>query len=458
MNPGRSEPQGRGAGDGLRSLNFAHILTPAGFQRQRRIAIDATGRIARIEVAPDGAPLDGWIALPGMPNAHSHAFQRALAGHGEAARGGDSFWSWREAMYRLAGSVGPDDLYAISLQAYREMLAGGFTSVAEFHYLHHGVDGARGSECAAAVIGAAADAGIRLLFLPVFYQRGGFGRPAGEAQARFLHGTVDEFLAGVAALPDVARGIAVHSLRAVPHGALPDLVAGADALLGRDAPLHIHVAEQLAEVEACLAATGRRPVELLADSVALDPRWSLVHATHANTAERALVIERGATVVLCPLTEAYLGDGLFATADFARGGGRLAVGSDSNVRIDAVEELRWLEYGQRLLTNSRAQLADGSGLGAPLWRRACEGGAAALAQAVGRIEPGAWADLVSLDPGESVLQGPDEPDAVLDALVTGGDSRCIDAVWVGGRRIEHGRSPAFGATARRLMARPAAAS
>jgi cytosine/adenosine deaminase-related metal-dependent hydrolase len=158
------------------------------------------------------------------------------------------------------------------------------------------------------------------------------------------------------------------------------------------------------------------------------------------------------------LTEAYLGDGLFAAAEFARAGGRLAVGSDSNVRIDAVEELRWLEYGQRLLTNSRAQLADGSGLGAPLWRRACEGGAAALAQAVGRIEPGAWADLVSLDPGESVLQGPGEPDAVLDALVTAGDSRCIDAVWVGGRRIEHGRSPAFGATARRLMARPAAAS
>lgn len=458
MNPGRSESQEPGAGEGLRSLNFAHVLTPAGFQRQRRILIDAAGRIAGTEAVPPGAALDGWIALPGLPNAHSHAFQRALAGHGEAARGKDSFWSWREAMYRLAATVGPEDLYTISLQAYREMLAGGFTSVAEFHYLHHAVDGARGPECAAAVIRAAADAGIRLQFLPVLYQRGGFGRPAGAAQARFLYHSVDEFLAAVAALPAVPRGIAVHSLRAVPHAALPELVLGADELLGPEAPLHIHVAEQLAEVEACLAATGRRPIELLADCVELGVRWSLVHATHANAAECTLVQKRRATVVICPLTEAYLGDGLFPAAEFARGGGRLAIGSDSNLRIDAIDELRWLEYGQRLLTTRRAQLADSSGLGAPLWRRACEGGAAALAQPVGRLDAGAWADIISLDPGQPVLQGADTPDGVLDALLTAGDARCIHGVWVGGRRIGHGRSADFGATARRVMTQPAAAS
>jgi formimidoylglutamate deiminase len=244
---------------------------------------------------------------------------------------------------------------------------------------------------------------------------------------------VEAFPPLAARLP--AGGIAAHSPRAVPPDRLAGLVAGADALVGADCPLHVHVAEQPAEVEECLAATGRRPVELLAAHVELGPRWNLVHATHAAAGERATVAASGATVVICPLTEAYLGDGLFPVAEFARAGGRVAVGSDANVRIDAIEELRWLEYGQRLLANRRARLADGRGLGAALWSRVAAGGAAALGQPTGRLEPGAWADLVALDPDAAVLQGAATPDAALDALVTAGDGRCLAGCWVGGSRV-----------------------
>ena len=324
-------------------LRFEHILLPRGLERHRRVVVDAAGFITAVEpCAPDG-PFDGWLALPGMPNAHSHAFQRALAGRGERAAGEDSFWSWREAMYALAGAVTAEELNVIARRAYADMVAAGFTSVAEFHYLHHGPDGSRGTECAAAVIEAAAWAGIRLALFPVFYARGGFGRGASPRQARFIHRTLDEFAVFVASLPEPPAGLAAHSLRAVPPECLSDLAVLADEAAGPGAPIHVHIAEQPAEVEECLQATGMRPVECLARQVALGPRWMLVHATHADEAERALAARAGATVVLCPLTEAYLGDGLFPVTPFVAAGGRIAVGSDSNVRIDAVEELRWLE-------------------------------------------------------------------------------------------------------------------
>lgn len=434
-----------------RELTYEHILTPAGIEHHRRLRIDGSGRISAIEPCGGAGPFDGWLGLPGMPSAHSHAFQRGLAGHGEAARGEDSFWTWREAMYRLAAGLDPDALYELSWRAYRDMLAAGFTSVAEFHYLHRRSDGERATELVEAVLRAASDAGIRLAFIPVFYQRGGFDAPAGRDQARFLHRDVEDFLTLVAMYGKHCAGVAAHSLRAVPTEMLADMALGARELLGADCPIHIHIAEQPAEVEACIAATGRRPVQLLAETVELDPGWSLVHATHADAAERQLIVDSGATVVLCPLTEAYLGDGLFPAADFAAAGGKLALGSDSNVRIDAVEELRWLEYGQRLLTGRRGCFADADGLGASLWRRLAGGGAAALGKPVGALAAGSFADVVTLDMSNPIFAGVTGPAGALDALLTAGDGRCIDQVWIGGQRLAPLEGGDFGSAVRRIM-------
>ena len=412
-------------------LRFQHILTARGIERHKRVVFDQSGRITALEDEA-GDEFDGWLALPGMPNAHSHAFQRALTGQGETARGEDSFWSWRDAMYRLANTVTPDDLYAIARRAYADMLRGGFTSVAEFHYLHHRPDGIPGTEMARAVIEAARATGIRLVFLPVYYRQGGFGLPPASGQNRFVHEGVDAFLELLEAVADVPRGIAPHSLRAVEPREIALLEKAAVDLLGPDFPRHIHIAEQRREVEACREALGMSPIEALMDAVEIDRQWQLVHATHASELELALVAGCDAGVVLCPLTEAYLGDGVFPATEFAALGGSMAIGSDSNVRLDAIEELRLLEYGQRLANERRACLATEAGLGRPLWERLAAGGARALAQPVGVIEPGAWADIVSLDPNHPALAGL-APERVLDALITAGDSRCLQSVWVGGR-------------------------
>jgi formiminoglutamate deiminase len=422
------------------ALRFRHILTARGIERHRCLRLDADGGIAAIEpiAAEAGIRYDGWLALPGMPNAHSHAFQRALAGQGEATRGdvaggGDSFWSWRQAMYGVAANISPDDLHAIAARAYADMLRGGYTSVAEFHYLHHLPDGTHSPAMAEALIAAAADVGIRLVLLPVYYRRGGFDRAATPAQRRFVHAGVDEYLTLLSDLTGVALGIAPHSLRAVPPEELAPLETAAVAVLGEDFPRHIHIAEQPAEVEACQGALGATPIDVLADAVALSERWQLIHATHATEAELDRVIAAGAGVVLCPLTEAYLGDGIFPARRFVARGGQLSIGSDSNVRLDAVEELRLLEYGQRLAAGRRACLADETGLGASLWRRCAAGGARALRQPVGSLAVGASADIVALDPAHPALAGL-PPERALDALVTGGDGGCVADVWVGGRR------------------------
>lgn len=435
-------------------LRFQHILLPEGLKRHRRVVFDGAGRITAVDRCPAAGPFDGWLALPGMPNAHSHAFQRVLVGRGEQAAGEDSFWSWREAMYGLAGAVAPEELEVIARRAYGEMLDAGFTSVAEFHYLHHGVDGSRGAECAAAVMEAARAVRMRLSFFPVLYARGGFGQPPAPRQARFVHDSLDAFLAYARGLPETPAGLGAHSLRAVPPEWLAELDAAAAEICGGESPLHIHVAEQPAEVEACREATGLTPIQCLAEAVELDSRWILVHATHADADERAAVIASGATVVICPLTEAYLGDGLFPAAEFAEAGGRLALGSDSNVRIDAVAELRWLEYGQRLLTGRRACFADAQGLGAALWSRLASGGSRALGLAVGEIAAGRFADLVSVDPGAPLLEGTAGPHEALDALVTAGDSRCFEKAWVGGVAAGGAAEPAFGGVARRLAGAP----
>ncbi|MDX1395319.1 MAG: formimidoylglutamate deiminase [Gemmatimonadota bacterium] len=455
-----SEPIPDGVAAGThRSLSFAATLEPSGIVRDRRIEIGADGAIAAI--SPGGPPYDGFLAIPGMPNAHSHVFQRALAGLGEVATGSDTFWSWRDEMYRLANAVTPEQLLAIARQAFVEMLRGGFTHLIEFHYLVHGVDGARGREMTDAVAGAARDVGLPLTLLPVYYRTSGFdGATAGSAQRRFAHDSVDDYLRFVERCGKVVGGAAPHSLRAVPAGDLAELVAGIDALLGSDAPLHIHVSEQTAEVEECLARFGRTPIEHLFDHVEAGPRWNLVHATHATPSEREAIRATGTRVILCPLTEAYLGDGIFEAVEHARGGGSAAIGTDSNVRISAIEELRTLEYGQRLRDRMRARLGTASGLGAPLWNRLAGGGAKAAGAPIGRLEPGRRADFLVLDDTSPRLAGRD-PETALDTWLVGGETADIAAVHVGGRRVVDGGSvagdgdiaEAFGATIRALRTR-----
>ena len=434
-----------------RTLKFRAILRPGGLERDRSIEIAPDGTIRAIRpVGPDGVPYDGGLAVPGMPNAHSHIFQRALAGFGEEARGDDSFWSWRRAMYRLAGSITPEQLFAVARHGYARMLRAGFTHVVEFHYLHHGPDGARGPETTQAVLAAAAAVGLPISLLPVYYRTAGFdGAAPHEGQRRFAHGSVGEFMAAVEALGPAAAGVAPHSLRAVPAADLAELVTAVDATLGPEAPLHIHVSEQELEVEECLTARASTPVDLLADTVELGPRWSLVHATHATEAERNRLRSVGARVVLCPITEAHLGDGIFPAREHFLAGGAAAVGSDANVRISAIEEARQLEYGQRLRDRRRARLATEAGAGSVVWSWLAEGGGEAAARPgpagsgaapmrLGRIEPGYRADFVVLDREGPHTLGHDW-ETLMDAWLVGGDERDIEAVYVGGeRRVERG--------------------
>ncbi|HSC47125.1 MAG TPA: formimidoylglutamate deiminase [Gammaproteobacteria bacterium] len=427
-------------------LAFEYLLTPDGIRHDQALVVNAQGFIERIE--PAQGRHDGFFAVPGMPNAHSHAFQRALAGYGETASGEDSFWSWREAMYRLANRVSPEDLFIIAREAFLDMLRGGYTSVAEFHYLHHLPDGRPGPEMARALIDAARETGIHLVLLPVYYETGGIGKPARHEQRRFVHKSVAEYCGLLRELHGVELGIAPHSLRAVPPTALPSLIEGASKLRGTRFPIHIHISEQRQEVEECRAAYGATPVEVLARSVKLDHQWNLVHATHATAEERTLIQRSGATVVLCPATEAYLGDGLFAADEFAAAGGRIAIGSDSNCRIDVLEELRLLEYGQRLRRERRARFATEQGLGIPLWLKACAGGAMALGAPLGALAPGQRADLLVFEPEASPVRG-HEVDTFMDALVIGGNRHDIAAVYVGGKKlVDHGEAAGAEVSAR----------
>jgi formiminoglutamate deiminase len=366
--------------------------------------------------------------VPGLPNLHSHAFQRAMAGLTERrGREADSFWTWREQMYRFVERLTPDDLEAIAAYAYMEMLEAGFTWVAEFHYLHHQPDGRpydNVAEMSERIVAAADAVGIGLTLLPVLYRQSGFGaKPPSEAQRRFINDRDSYARIMETKVPSGQIGIAPHSLRAVT---LDDLAWAADSWRGR--PAHIHVSEQTREVDDCLAAHGRRPIDLLMDTVEVDERWCLIHATHADAGERARIAESKAVVGLCPITEANLGDGLFDVPDFLARGGRFGVGSDSNVRISAADELRTLEYGQRLVHRQRNVLghADRS-----TGRRLLEAALAGGAQAVGS-EPDD--DIVSLDARN--FRG----DAVLDHWLFAADNAAILSVERGGTRlVEQGR-------------------
>ena len=412
------------------------------------IEVDAGGRIAGLHPgrsAADAERLDGLV-LPGMPNLHCHAFQRALAGLAErAGPAGDDFWSWREIMYRFLASLSPDDVEAIAAELYLEMLKAGYTAVVEFHYLHLDPVGhayANRAELAERILSAAAATGIRLTLLPVLYQCGNFGgAPATEGQGRFVT-TTEDFVRLIEGLHARAvedgsfrLGVAPHSLRAAPPEAMRVAIAALDRL-DRTAPIHIHAAEQEREVRDCLAWAGTRPVRWLLDNLAIDGRWTLVHATHMEADESERLARSGAVAGLCPSTEGNLGDGLFPLRDYLAAGGRFGIGSDSNVIIDPAEELRWLDYGQRLRRERRSLelFPPGTSLGTELWRRAQEGGSRALGQEVRGIALGMAADLVVLDDSHPALLGRKEA-AALDSFVFASAAGAVRDVIVGGRWV-----------------------
>ncbi len=423
-----------------------------------RIDIDADGAIARItpgSPSGDATLLQGPV-IPGMPNVHSHAFQRALAGRAERRiSGNDSFWTWRGAMYGLAARISPADLEAIAAHLYVEMLEAGYTAVGEFHYVHHAIDGqpyARRSEMAQRLLAAAAAAGIGMTLLPVFYRWSGLGKtPPLPEQARFVNDldgflTLFDELAPLCGGPDRRLGIAPHSLRAVGGEDLRAVVAALDER-DPEAPIHIHVAEQEAEVGAVLAAYGRRPVEWLSEHVRLSGRWCLVHATHVDAAEIDALAASGAVVGLCATTEANLGDGIFPLAAWEAAGGASAIGSDSHVSVDVAEEVRWLEYGQRLHGRGRTVSASPHAL----YVATARGGGRALGRPIGTLAAGARADFVVLDADDPALYG--ELETILDRYVVAAGRRAVRDVYVGGVRVvESGRHPRRAAIAQRYRA------
>ena len=402
--------------------------------------------------SPPAADLTVGIVIPGLTNAHSHAFQRALAGRTEhrSAADHDSFWTWRERMYELTGRLDPGSLTAIARQTYAEMLAAGYTSVAEFHYLFRDRAGRDDADAMfEAVRRGAADSGIRLIYVPVLYERAGFDRPAPEAGQRRFAMDVESFLAhqeraATSAAGSVTVGIGAHSLRAVSEESLRRVAARAAA---SGAPLHLHIAEQRRELVDCLRAHGCRPVQWLLDRFDVDEGWCLVHATHLDDGETVDLAASGAVVCLCPSTEGNLGDGLFPLERFLRAGGRMAIGSDSQATINPFEELRWLEYGQRLASESRnvASVEDPH-VGQELFRRALAGGAQAAGQSRFGLAPGTPADLVVLDGEDPMLAG-HGPATLLDALLFSGYRVPIERVmvhgeWkvVGGRHVDRTRT------------------
>jgi formimidoylglutamate deiminase len=377
-------------------------LLDDGFARNVRITV-ANGDIET--VTPDAMPQPGddhisGLLLPGMPDLHSHAFQRAFAGLSEYDGGGGDFWTWRDAMYRTAARITPETCTAITAWLAKELLKGGYTSLAEFHYLHHQPDGtayAPPTTMAQAIAGGAAAAGIGLTLLVGVYETAGFdGAPLAGGQNRFRN-SVDSALTMAATLraDGLATGLALHSLRAVSPAALRHATTG----FAGQGPIHIHAAEQRAEVEACIATLGAPPVAWLLDNAPLDATWCLVHATHTTGTEITAAARTGAVIGLCPATEADLGDGTFDLPALLDASGHFGVGSDSNVLLDAFAELRLLEYGQRLRGERRNIAAGGGGhTGRALWQSAIRGGAHACGRAIGRIAPAHSADFVVLDP------------------------------------------------------------
>lgn len=437
-------------------FRFATAWLPDGWKRDVVFAIDPAGDIAEItaeDTVTTAVNVSG-AAIPGMPNAHSHAFQRAMAGLAEhRSSGNDSFWTWREAMYDLAGRMTPELLNAIATQLYAEMLKAGYTSVCEFHYLHRTRAASESGESDAtrdamamsqALIDAAASAGIGLTLLPTLYQTSDFGAAAPTARQRQFTLDTERYLVLVQQLRGLRHsaqleiGIALHSLRAVPPDAMRNVLEG---LAAGGGVVHIHIAEQQREVEACIERLGGRPIEWLVDHAPVDERWCLVHATHATEEELAAIAARRAVVALCPTTEANLGDGFFPLPRYLAAGGGFAIGSDSQISLSPGEELRWLEYQARLQQQERNICADRdtASVGANLWRGACVAGARASGRRIGALEVGKRADIVVIDT-DTPLFGHRSDDAIIDTFVFSGSAGFISDVMVGGRwLVKEGR-------------------
>jgi formimidoylglutamate deiminase len=420
-------------------------LLAQGWTKNVRITVSDGGFIEQL--APDssanGAERVKGPLLPGMPNLHSHAFQRAMAGLAEVAGNpNDSFWTWRDLMYTLVGRLDPDHIETIARQLYIEMLKAGYTSVAEFHYLHHDRDGhpyADRAELALRLSQAAHDSGIGQTLLPVLYSHSGFGgQPPAEGQRRFINDTntylrlIEHLQSALAHRPNQRVGLCFHSLRAVTEQQIQTVLQYADT----DLPIHIHIAEQQKEVDDCLAWSGQRPLEWLYAHIPVNSRWCLVHATHAQASEVADMARSGAVVGLCPTTEANLGDGLFPAVSYLNQGGRLGIGSDSHVSVSVVEELRWLEYGQRLRDERRNRLYQTGqpNVGRTLYDAARTGGAQALAQPIGELEVGKRADWLVLD-GNDPYIATAQDDALLNRWLFAGFDRQISDVMVAGRWV-----------------------
>jgi formimidoylglutamate deiminase len=459
-------------------LWFESALLPGGWTDHVRLTI-VDGCIDRIEtdVTPAHGDEQHAIAVPGLPNVHSHGFQRGLAGLTERrGPGTDSFWTWRELMYRFVERIDPEGLEAITALAFAEMLEAGFTHVVEFHYVHHdreGVPFADPGELAGRVAAAAQETGIGLTLLPSFYAHSDFGGAEPTVRQRRFVCDMDRFerilestRKSVASLPGARVGVAPHSLRAVTPEELKAIIG-----LSGGEPIHIHVAEQVREVEACLAWSGQRPLQWLLGNAPVDDRWCLVHATHATSAELRDVAASGAVVGLCPLTESSLGDGIFPAADFFDFGGSVAIGTDSNVRVDAAEELRTLEYSQRLAHRARNVLAKagGASTGRTLFDAALNGGAVASgcvpavtlrgATSGGSTRPagvvcGALLNLVTLNAQHPVLVDR-LGDDILDSWVFAGDRGVVEHVWRAGQQVvvngHHIRRSAITARYRRAL-------
>ena len=444
------------------ALWFERAWIDKTWAKQVRLHV-ADGRIASIETGVSAASDDErhGVALPGLCNVHSHGFQRGMAGLSERrSRPDDNFWSWREIMYRFLDRLTPEDVAAITAQTYVEMLETGFTRVGEFHYLHHDPAGAAyadRAEMAGAIAEASAASGIGLTLLPVFYAHGNFGAaPPSPGQRRFLN-DID----GFAALLDASRpkltgdgniGVAPHSLRAVTPDELAALLH-----LSPTGPVHIHAAEQVKEVADCVAWSGARPVEWLLDNAGVDARWCLIHSTHLDAQEVPRLAASGAVAGLCPITEGNLGDGIFPAVDYLAAGGRFGVGTDSNILVDAAQELRALEYSQRLAQRARALLASDAApfVGANLFAHAVEGGAQALGVPAG-LAAGHAADIVTLDLDHPAFAGTDDT-TLLDRWIFSARACAIDSVWRAGvKRVENGRhveAEAVGAAYRACVAR-----
>jgi len=432
----------------MRQLFFDQLFTGESWLSRARVEIDAAGNLTSLEgdASSEGCEVIAGCALPGVPNLHSHAHQRAMAGLAErsggqlGSSGGVSFWTWREVMYQHVERMTPEDLEAVAAQLYVEMLEAGYTAVGEFQYLHHDPRGEPYDEIAEMslrCLAAAKEVGIGITSLPVLYADGGFGGvPAGVGQRRFLN-DAEGFLRIVEALEkeasvEAAVGIAPHSLRAVNPGLLAEVLQA----FQQRGPIHIHVAEQTQEVEDCLAWSGLRPVEWLLEKAPVDSSWCLIHATHMTAEETRALAGIGAVAGLCPTTEANLGDGFFNAVDYLAAGGRLGIGSDSHISISPVEEMRWLEYGQRLRHRGRNCLAGGAdrSTGRRLLSAVLAGGAQACGRPIGALSPGKRGDIVVLDTDHPLLWER-RGDAILDSWIFAGNAPLVKEVLVGGRTI-----------------------